>query len=33
MAREAGKRISKRLAGPRKAAGKQLKRLGKLVAG
>ncbi|HET9727279.1 MAG TPA: hypothetical protein VFP28_10220 [Gemmatimonadales bacterium] len=33
VAREAGKRISKQLAGPRKAAGKQLKRLGKLVAG
>jgi hypothetical protein len=33
MAREAGKRLSKRLVGPRKAAGKKIKRLGKLVAG
>jgi hypothetical protein len=33
IAREAGKRISKGLAGPRKAAGKKIKRLGKLVAG
>ena len=33
MAREASDRISRGLAGPRKVAGKKIKRLGKVVAG
>jgi hypothetical protein len=33
MAKEAGDRISRGLAGPRKSAGKKIKRLGKVVAG
>lgn len=33
LAEEAGARAARKLAGPRKAAGKSLKRLGKVVAG
>ena len=33
LAREAGSRMTQKLAGPRKAAGKKIKRIGKLVAG
>ena len=33
LARSAGAGVGKKLSGPRKAAGKQIKRLGKLVGG
>jgi len=33
LAQDAGSRVGKKLAGPRKVAGKKIKRLGKLVAG
>jgi hypothetical protein len=33
LAKDANERVAKKLVGPRKAAGKKLKRLGKLVAG
>jgi len=33
LARSAGAGVGKKLSGPRKAAGKKIKRLGKLVAG
>jgi len=33
LARSAGAGVGKKLSGPRKAAGKRIKRLGKLVAG
>ena len=33
MARSAGAEVGKKLAGPRKTAGKKIKRFGKLVAG
>jgi hypothetical protein len=33
LARSAGAKVEKKLSGPRKAAGKRIKRLGKLVAG
>jgi hypothetical protein len=33
LAKDAGSRVRKELSGPRKAAGKRIKRFGKLVAG